>query len=323
MLPAYGSEQRVHVHVEEAREVLALLGLPAEQTNERAALTLLGLLNLTPSRPWSDAQNPLIGITPLMTFMAGHYLDRPYAPNSRETVRRFTMHQFVAAGVALSNPDQPNRPVNSPRFCYQVPAELLIVLRAYGTKEWPDALALWGEAVPGLKQRWAAERDMALIAVTLPDGSEVGLSGGGQNVLIARVVEEFCPRYTPGGQVLYLGDAGAKYVIDRRDVLADFGIVIGDHGKMPDIVVLLADSRWLVLIEAVTSHGPINALRKADLEKLLAGSLGLVFVTTFPNMATFTRYAREIAWETDVWVAENPSRLIHFNGRRLLGPYES
>ena len=29
----------------------------------------------------------------------------------------------------------------------------------------------------------------------------------------------------------------------------------------------------------------------------------------------------EIAWETEVWVAESPDHLIHFNGERFLGPY--
>lgn len=321
-LPGLGPEPRMHRHVEEAQQVLRSLGLPADQTNERGALTLLGLLNLTPHRSWADADNPLIGITPLMSFMAEHYLEQAYAPNTRETVRRFTMHQFVAAGVATANPDEPLRPVNSPRYCYQVPAELLIVLRTFGTDEWPQALARWQGEVPALRERWAAERNMALIAVTLPDGSEIGLTPGGQNLLIARLIEEFCARYTPGGQVLYLGDAGAGEPIDRRDVLADHGIVINDHGKMPDVVVFLPDRGWLVLIEAVTSHGPINPLRKADLTSLFGSSPGLVFVTAFPDMATFIRYARDVAWETDVWVAENPSHLIHFDGERFLGPYE-
>lgn len=321
-LPGFEPEPRMHRHVDEAREVLSALGLPSEQTNERAALTLLGLLNLTPTRTWAAAENPMIGITPLMTFMAEHYLDKPYAANTRETVRRQTIHQFVAAGVAVANPDEPLRAVNSPHFCYQVPAELLIVLRTFGSDEWPEALARWQGESPGLRERWAAERNMALIAVTLPDGSEVGLTPGGQNVLIARIIEEFCARYTPAGQVLYLGDAGAGEPIDRRDVLAERGIIIPDHGKMPDVVVLMPDRDWLVLIEACSTHGPINGLRKADLTNLFGSSLGLVFVTAFPDMGTFLRHAREVAWETDVWVSENPSHLIHFNGERFLGPYD-
>jgi hypothetical protein len=38
--------------------------------------------------------------------------------------------------------------------------------------------------------------------------------------------------------------------------------------------------------------------------------------------AVMTRYLGEIAWETEVWVADAPSHLIHFDGARFLGPYE-
>ncbi|WP_107806992.1 BsuBI/PstI family type II restriction endonuclease [Nodularia spumigena] len=29
----------------------------------------------------------------------------------------------------------------------------------------------------------------------------------------------------------------------------------------------------------------------------------------------------EISWETEVWVAEAPTHIIHFNCERFLGPY--
>ncbi|MFS2517149.1 MULTISPECIES: BsuBI/PstI family type II restriction endonuclease [Parabacteroides] len=28
----------------------------------------------------------------------------------------------------------------------------------------------------------------------------------------------------------------------------------------------------------------------------------------------------DIAWETEVWIAENPGHMIHFNGDRFIGP---
>jgi type II restriction enzyme len=44
-------------------------------------------------------------------------------------------------------------------------------------------------------------------------------------------------------------------------------------------------------------------------------------VTAFPNRATMSRYLGGITWETEVWVADAPSHLIHFNAERFLGPY--
>ena len=107
------------VYILAAKQIIASLGLPRAQQNERSALALLAMLNLTPGKAWREAANPLIGITPIMDWVRQHY-DKDYAPNTRETVRRQTMHQFVDAGVALYNPDQPNRPVNSPNgMCQQ------------------------------------------------------------------------------------------------------------------------------------------------------------------------------------------------------------
>lgn len=156
----------------------------------------------------------------------------------------------------------------------------------------------------------------------MPDGSEKWLSAGGQNVLIKEVVEQFCPRYTPAGYVAYLGDAGEKLSEQELAYFKNLGVVLDAHGKMPDVVVYLEDKNWLVLIEAVTSHGPIDNKRKLELQKLFDGSTaGLVFVTAFATRSVMTKYLSEISWETDVWLAENPSHLIHFNGDKFLGPY--
>ena len=105
--------------IDEALEILKALGLPRGQQNERSALTLLALLDLKSETPWTGASAPLIGITPIMDFCRDHY-GKSYAPNTRETFRRQSMHQFVEAGLAVPNPDKPDRPVNSPKFCYQI-----------------------------------------------------------------------------------------------------------------------------------------------------------------------------------------------------------
>jgi hypothetical protein len=92
---------------------------------------------------------------------------------------------------------------------------------------------------------------------------------------------------------------------------------------MPDVVVHHVQKNWLVLIEAVTSHGPVDSKRRDELSKLFRESkAGLVFVTAFLDRAAMVRYLGDISWETEVWVADAPTHLIHFNGVRFLGPYE-
>ncbi len=92
---------------------------------------------------------------------------------------------------------------------------------------------------------------------------------------------------------------------------------------MPDVIAYIEKKNWLVLIEAVTSHGPVDAKRRNELKALFKSSrAGLVFVTAFLDRRSMVKYLSDISWETEVWVADAPSHLIHFNGERFLGPYE-
>lgn len=307
--------------VEDARLVLETLGMDAERSNERSALVLLALLRLTPTESWAEAANPMLGTRAIMDFIRDEY-GKDYAPNTRETVRRFTLHQFVEAQLVVQNPDEPQRPVNSPKWNYQVTAEAVGVLRAYGTDGWQAATDRYLADLPGLKARYAAAREMDRIPLTLPDGSTFALTPGGQNVLLKAMVEDFCPRFTPGGQVLYIGDAGDKWALFERETLSSLNVEVDEHGKMPDLIIYLPEHNWLVLLEAASSHGPVDSKRQAELTGLFANSTaGLVYVSCFPDRAEFRKHVDKIAWESEVWCADHPTHMIHYNGERFLGPY--
>ena len=272
-------------HLDDAKKILLSLGLPRGQQNDRSAFCLLALLNLRPDRTWARAQNPLMGITPIMDWIREHY-EKKYAPNTRETFRRQTMHQFVDAGIALYNPDKPDRPVNSPAAVYRI------------------------------------ERRQQLVPVQIAPGQKIALSPGGHSELIRAVIEDFGARFVPGGVLIYAGDTGEKWGYFDAVLLAKLGVSVDAHGKMPDVVLYYPERKWLLLIESVTSHGPVGGKRHAELARLFAkATSGLVYVTAFPSRATMSRYLGDIAWETEVWVADAPSHLIHFNGERFLGPY--
>jgi adenine-specific DNA-methyltransferase len=321
--PRKGGARAIKARLAEASTVLKALGLPRDQQNERAALTLLALLGMRPEDQWSAAENPKRGVTPIMDFVGEHY-NKHWKPNTRETVRRFTLHQFEDAGLVVANPDKPDRPTNSPGFCYQVPAVVLRLLRTFGTPEWDSHLRKYLASADTLAARYASERVMHRLPLTLRDGLEISLSPGGQNELIRQIVEDFCPLFTPGGRPLYVGDADKKWGYFDRERLEELGVVVKAHGKMPDVVVHFEKMNWLVLVEAVTSHGPVNPKRRAELKKLFAASKApLVFVTAFMTRQALKKFLGDIAWETEVWAADAPTHLIHFNGERFLGPYDS
>jgi hypothetical protein len=309
--------------IKEAIQILISLGLPGAQRNERSALSLLALLDLSPGKLWPKARNPLMGITPMMDWVREHY-DKAYAPNTRETFRRHTMHQFCSAGIALYNPDQPNRPVNSPQAVYQIEPAALSLLRTFGTPAWHNALANYLAKRETLIARYAKERASNRVPVKIAPGKEITLSPGEHSELIREIVEDFAPRFAPGSALVYAGDTGDKWGYFDAPLLASLGVEVEAHGKMPDVVLHYMAKNWLLLVESVTSHGPVDGKRHAELARLFATSTaGLVYVTAFPSRALMSRYLGEIAWETEVWVADAPSHLIHFNGVRFLGPYNA
>lgn len=191
--------------INEALEILKSLEMPRAQQNERSALTLLALLNLHPQASWKNIQSPMIGVTPIMDWCRDVY-NKEYAPNTREAFRRQTLHQFVDAGICLYNPDKPDRPVNSPKACYQITDQLCSVLRQYSTISWDDALNYYLNNITTITARYAMERDMAMIPLTLPDGTEIKLSAGDHSQLIKDIITEFGPRFAPSSEVIYIGD---------------------------------------------------------------------------------------------------------------------
>lgn len=307
--------------ISDALAILKELGFPRAQQNDRSALCLLALLNLKPNQKWGEAENPLIGIAPIMDFSRTHY-GKIYKPNTRETFRRQTMHQFVQAGLAICNPDNPKRTTNSPKTVYQIEPQALRLLQYYGTRNWTKKSVEYLSQNKGLALKYAKERTLNLVPVQIAPGKEVQLSPGDHSKLIKAIVEEFGPRFVPGGMLAYVGDTGSKWGYFDKALLERLGVTVHSPGKMPDVALYFPEREWFILIESVTSHGPVDAKRHNELSRLFEGcKAGLIYVTAFPTRSIMAKYLKEISWETEVWVAEAPSHLIHFNGTRFLGPY--
>ena len=302
--------------IAEALAVLEAIGVDRAQRNERSALTLLALMDLHPRRAWSAAERASLGVTPMMEWFQRYFRKR-YAPNTRETVRRQTLHQFLDLGLVVINEDHPKRPVNSPATTYRISPAWLPVLRRHGQPGFATELSRLISSSRAAQQ--AVGRG---IVVPLPDGGSLHLTPGGQNPLIRDILTGFCPRFLRQVQVLAVGDAGDKQALLDLKTFAELGVVIDPHGKMPDVVAHDGKRDWLILIEAVTSHGPIDRTRRNALRAIFGrGRAGLVFVTAFATRAAMVRFLGKIAWESEVWIAEEPEHLIHFNGERFLGPY--
>ncbi len=295
--------------------------MPPAQSNAMAGLTLLALCGMTEHDSWSQASRGRRTVTKgIMDYVREHF-GGDYAPNTRETFRRQVLHQFVLAGVAEHNPFAPDLPTNSPRSHYAVSEAALRVVQAFGTAEWESHILSFRRDLPAWLAKYEDSRSRILVPIRFPDGQELRLSPGSHNELQKAVIEDFAPRFAPGANVLYLGDTAKKDLHVDQQHLLELGLPLTEHDKLPDIVLHDRARDRLFLIEAVTSHGPVDRKRLTEFEALLESCpVTPVYVSAFPDFDEFRKHMKAIAWDTEVWLAEVPDHVIHFNGDKFLGP---
>lgn len=312
--------------INEALDIMAGLGIPLEETPrriERMALAFLSVIDVRSSDAWADAKSLSDGwaltTRQIIEHWNRHFGER-ISPGSYDDIRRQDLLLLVHAGVVV--PDQPDSSRNNPRRAYALADQYADAVRAYRTPKFAAAVARAIAGKETLAARWAAERAVARIPIAIAPGIELSFGPGDHNQLIKAVIQEFLPRFGRGATVLYTGDAENKGLHVDRARLRELGFFDLDHGELPDVVAWSASENWLFVIEAVHSFGPISQVRRERLETLLhAARAGIVFVTAFADRASFRRWVKDIAWETEVWIADEPAHLIHFNGDRFLGPH--
>jgi type II restriction enzyme len=147
------------------------------------------------------------------------------------------------------------------------------------------------------------------------------LSPSKHNKLEVAIVEKFGPRFAPDAKLIYSGDTAKKILAFDKDTFAKLGIALSERSKFPDVILYDSKKNWLFLIEAVTAHAPISAKRRIELEEIFEKcKAGKIYLTAFLDFAAYKKYADNISWGTEVWIAEMPSHMIHYNGDKFLGP---
>ena len=309
----------------QAKDFLKALGLPKQQCNNRSAWTLLALANIRPKDKWKNAKDPLLPTVDIMSFIRRHY-GQDYKPNTRETIRRQTLHQFEQARVIDRNRDNPSRPANSKYNNYSLTPSVLSALKRYPSGNWRGMLKKHEKDLPRLKKMYEKILDKEKIPIKIPGGKKIKLSPGKHNKLQKIIVYEFCSRFIgQSGTILYMGDTaksrneGGKFMILEKKELKKLGIFSMSYKKLPDLIVYDKKRKRVFFIEAVASHGPVSAKRHIELEKMFHSCpADKIYISAFLTMAEFRRHITDIAWETEVWTADNPDHIIHFDGERFL-----
>lgn len=241
---------------------------------------------------------------------------------SYDDIRRKDLKLLTIAEVILRS--SPNSATNDSTRGYSINPFYADLIREFGRKNWEELVYEKLKMIEPLSQKLKRERDIQRVDVILKSGITFSLSAGEHNHLQKAIIEEFLPRYGFGADVLYVGDTSDKYLFLEKEKLEKLNFFEISHEELPDVIAYSASKNWLYLIEAVHSSGPINEIRLLQLQKLTKEcAANIIYVTAFLSRQKFRQFISEIAWETEVWIADNPDHLVHFNGDKFLGPYTS
>ncbi len=320
------------IKVDQALTIIRSVGIPAREMTkrrqERVAKAFLAVARLSADQSWNDAGCLFVDKTPPITtreiirFWNKHY-DENIADSSYDDVRRKDLIWLVEGGLVAKSAANPSADTNDGTRGYSLTENAYSLVKTYGTESWEDSLITFRDSVGKFNDRISSAREFKRVPVTLPDGRKFSLSPGPHNKLQCAIIEEFLTRYAKKPNVLYVGDTAKKILLHEEEELNKLGLEGISRNALPDIIAYDSETNWLYLIEAVHSSGPIDKLRHLNLRRFTSGSTaGCVYVTAFLTMAKFAQYSKQISWETEVWVADNPDHMIHFNGGRFLGPYE-
>jgi type II restriction enzyme len=308
-------------------KLLNCFGYPIDKMTNRALEKTIGaflalcnvfeLKNL--SSPEDLELNRFLSTREIIEWENKH-LNEEISPGSYDDIRRKDLKILLLAEIVLKS--DPNAAANNPKRGYGISPAYSILMKLIGQNNWEDKIFQQLPVTETIKEKLARERDIDQIPVEISSDISIEFSSGDHNILQKKIIEEFLPRFGYKAELLYVGDTTDRYLYLESEKLAELNMPEISHGDLPDILAFSQEKKWIYLIEAVHSSGHISETRLLHLKNITKEvKHDIVFVTAFLDAKTFRKFSHEIAWETEVWIADNPDHMIHFNGDKFMGPY--
>jgi type II restriction enzyme len=310
--------------INEALDILESVGIPldtkTERGMERMAVCFLAVASVT--NDWSKASCDHSYKTREIISIINTHFEENISSGSYDDIRRKDLKLLVLSGLVVNSGDKQSSATNDPTRGYTLQEDFCHLITCYGTNDWEQKLIVFMRGHNTLSDILARKRNIEWVPVQLPNGTQLSFSSGKHNLLQKEIIENFLPRFGKGCSVLYIGDTANKLLHTDKQALNELGFFELSHDELPDIIAYNSANNWLFLVEAVHSTGPMSEIRVHELKNLLSNcTADLIFITAFLKREDFRKWSTDIAWETEVWIADNPDHLIHFDGDKFLGPY--
>jgi type II restriction enzyme len=303
--------------------ILDTFGIPIDGTQrriERMAIAFLACGGITKIKEINNPKDLNLKTREIIEFVNKKFKEE-ISPGSYDDIRRKDLKLLTTAEIVIQS--KPESATNDSTRGYNISPVYKELLSSYGSTNWEKKTKKALKGVKPLKEKLKRLRKIEKVKVDL-GSKKLSFSVGKHNDLQKAIVEEFLPRYGFGAEVLYVGDTSDKYLHLEKEKLKELNFFEMSHDELPDIVAYSKEKNWMYLIEAVHSSGPISEIRLIQLQKLTKKcKADIVYVTAFLDRSTFRKFIIDVAWETEVWIADNPDHLIHFNGDKFLGPYSA
>lgn len=254
----------------------------------------------------------------ILKFENDHYNEN-ISPGSYDDIRRKDLKLLVLANIAINSSALESQATNDGSRGYCLSDEFADLIRAYGTDMWADSLLKYQQKSIALTKELESKRELERVPVKLPFGQELLLSWGKHNELQKAIIENFLAIFGNGSEVLYVGDTCDKLLHTDEEELKELGFFELKHDELPDVLAYHREKNLLFLIEAFHCTGQWDKTRLYKVKKKLEGcKANLVFVSAFETIDQFRTKSNDIAWESEVWIADMPEHMIHFNGWKFL-----
>ncbi|CDD06253.1 BsuBI/PstI family type II restriction endonuclease [Prevotella sp. CAG:592] len=305
-------------------DVFKLIGIPVDNTDrklERMAKACLAVGKI--KKDFSEACSFEDGFTRTRDIIAfeNEYLGEDISSGSYDDIRRQDLKLLVEAGIIVNSSSTEEQATNNPSRGYGLSTSFANLLHSFGSSRWEILLNEFRKETKSLKEELERRRDLQKVPVTLPNGKTIVLSYGEHNNLQKAIIEVFLPLFGFGAEVLYVGDTKDKFLHLEKAELEKIKFFTLEHEELPDVVAYSREKNLLYLIEAYHSTGEWDEIRVRKVKRKLEESgctANIIFFTAFENKNIFKQKAKDIAWETEVWIADSPEHLVHFNGYKFL-----